>query len=111
MSRTFRNISWQRRAPALGRAHGPHRHDARVRRGAAPRHLACTRTRIGAFLPASASPACCKSSTATALLLASFAGRGLIALPLALAVMLGADVGTAMVAQVFSFDMKWLSPC
>jgi phosphate:Na+ symporter len=42
------------------------------------------------------------------MLLASFAGRGLIALPLALAVILGADVGSAIVAQVFSLDVKWL---
>src|ERR1700752_4167510 len=46
-----------------------------------------------------------QSSTATALLLASFAGRGLIALPIALAVMLGADVGSTIVAQVFSFNV------
>ena len=42
------------------------------------------------------------------MLLASFAARGLIALPLALAVVLGADVGSAIVAQVFSLDVKWL---
>ncbi len=49
-----------------------------------------------------------QSSTATALLIASFAGRGLIPLEPALAIMLGADVGTTLVAQVFSFDIKWL---
>lgn len=49
-----------------------------------------------------------QSSTATALLLASFAGRGLIPLQPALAIMLGADVGTTLVAQVFSLDIKWL---
>ncbi|MGH6814491.1 MAG: Na/Pi cotransporter family protein, partial [Hyphomicrobiaceae bacterium] len=49
-----------------------------------------------------------QSATATALLLASFAGRGLITLPVALAVMLGADVGTTLVAQVFAVDIKWL---
>ncbi|HVY42763.1 MAG TPA: Na/Pi cotransporter family protein [Hyphomicrobiaceae bacterium] len=49
-----------------------------------------------------------QSSTATALLLASFAGRGLVTLPIALAIMLGADVGTTLVAQVFAFDIKWL---
>jgi phosphate:Na+ symporter len=48
-----------------------------------------------------------QSATATALLLASFASRKLIALPLALAIMLGADVGTAFVAQVYSIDFKW----
>lgn len=49
-----------------------------------------------------------QSSTATALLLASFAGRGLIPLQPALAIMLGADVGTTLIAQVFSLDIKWL---
>ena len=49
-----------------------------------------------------------QSATATALLLASFASRKLIALPLALAIMLGADVGTALVAQVYAIDIKWI---
>ncbi len=49
-----------------------------------------------------------QSATATALLLASFAGRGLVTLPVALAIMLGADVGTTLVAQIFAFDIKWL---
>jgi len=51
-----------------------------------------------------------QSSTATALITASFVGRGLIALPAALSVMLGADIGTAVMAVVFSFDLSWLSP-
>ena len=49
-----------------------------------------------------------QSSTATALLLASFAARRLIALPIALAVMLGADVGSTIAAQAFSFNIAWL---
>jgi phosphate:Na+ symporter len=51
-----------------------------------------------------------QSSTATALIVSSFVGQGLITLPLALAVMLGADVGTSLVTVVFSFDLSWLSP-
>ena len=51
-----------------------------------------------------------QSSTATALMTASFAERGLMATAPALAVMLGADVGTALVAQALSFDVRWLSP-
>lgn len=51
-----------------------------------------------------------QSSTATALIVSAFVGRGLIALSAALAVMLGADVGTAVMAVVFSFDLSWLSP-
>jgi phosphate:Na+ symporter len=51
-----------------------------------------------------------QSSTATALIVAAFVGQGLITLPAALAVMLGADVGTSLMAVVFHFDLSWLSP-
>lgn len=51
-----------------------------------------------------------QSSTATCLILASFAGKGLVATGAALAVMLGADVGTALMVVVYSFDLSWLSP-
>ncbi len=51
-----------------------------------------------------------QSSTATALLTSSFVGQGLIATSAALAVMLGADVGTAVMVQVFSQNLAWLSP-
>ena len=51
-----------------------------------------------------------QSSTATCLIVSSFVGRGLMATSAALAVMLGADVGTALMVVVFSFDMSWLSP-
>ena len=51
-----------------------------------------------------------QSSTATCLIVASFVGKGLVPTSAALAVMLGADVGTALMAVVFSFDLSWLSP-
>ncbi|PWW47705.1 Na/Pi cotransporter family protein [Melaminivora alkalimesophila] len=51
-----------------------------------------------------------QSSTATSLMTASFVGQGLITLPAALAVMRGADIGTALMAMVFSLDLSWLSP-
>ncbi|MES3000528.1 MAG: Na/Pi cotransporter family protein [Pseudomonadota bacterium] len=51
-----------------------------------------------------------QSSTATALIVSAFVGQGLITLPLALAVMLGADIGTSLMTVVFSFDLSWLSP-
>jgi phosphate:Na+ symporter len=51
-----------------------------------------------------------QSSTATSLIVSSFVGQGLVTLPLALAVMLGADIGTSLMAVVFSFDLSWLSP-
>nr|WP_315466240.1 Na/Pi cotransporter family protein [uncultured Rhodoferax sp.] len=51
-----------------------------------------------------------QSSTATALIVSSFVGQGLVKLPAALAVMLGADIGTSLMAVVFSRDLSWLSP-
>lgn len=51
-----------------------------------------------------------QSSSATALIASSFVGQGLIALGPALVVMLGADVGTALMAMVFSLDLRWFSP-
>lgn len=51
-----------------------------------------------------------QSSTATALLLTSFASRGIITVGAALAVMLGADVGTTLIAQILSLDVHWLAP-
>lgn len=69
----------------------------------------CSRNRFTAFGAGVFITGLLQSSTATALLLSSFAGRGLIALPVALAVMLGANVGTTVTAQVFSFDVYWLA--
>ena len=51
-----------------------------------------------------------QSSSATALIASSFVSQNLISLSAALAIMLGADVGTALMAQVFSLDLSWLSP-
>ncbi|MGH8338595.1 MAG: Na/Pi symporter, partial [Gammaproteobacteria bacterium] len=51
-----------------------------------------------------------QSSTATSLMTSSFVGEGLITLPDALAVMRGADIGTALMVVLFSFDLSWLSP-
>jgi len=51
-----------------------------------------------------------QSSNATAMLVTSFVGQGLMGLMPALATMLGADVGTALMARVLTFDLSWLSP-
>jgi len=64
--------------------------------------------RFKAFATGVGVTAVLQSATATALLLASFASRKLVTLPLALALMLGADVGTAIVAQIYAFDIKWI---
>ena len=51
-----------------------------------------------------------QSSTATGLLATSFAATGVIALAPALAVMLGANVGTAMLTQLLSFNVAMAGP-
>jgi phosphate:Na+ symporter len=71
---------------------------------------ACSRNRFTAFLGGIAVTGLLQSSTATSLLVSSFAGRGLIPLSIAFAIMLGADVGTTIAAQVLSFDLGWVSP-
>jgi phosphate:Na+ symporter len=68
------------------------------------------RNRFTSFLVGIGVTGAVQSSTATALMTASFAERGLMSTAPALAVMLGADVGTALVAQALSFDVRWLSP-
>ena len=68
------------------------------------------RNRFSSFLIGLGVTGAVQSSTATALMTASFAERGLMTTAPALAVMLGADVGTALVAQALSFDITWLSP-
>ena len=69
-----------------------------------------TRNKTSAFAVGLGITSVLQSSTATALLISSFASRSLIAGAPALAVMLGADIGTTLVAQVLSFDLSWLSP-
>jgi len=65
---------------------------------------------LHAFFAGAGITALIQSSTATALIVASFAGQGLIGTAQALAVMLGADVGTSIVTVILSFDLSWLSP-
>ncbi|MDB5657235.1 MAG: Na/Pi cotransporter [Tardiphaga sp.] len=51
-----------------------------------------------------------QSSTATALITSSFTAEGLVSLVPALAIMLGANVGTTLIVQVLSFNMSALAP-
>jgi len=51
-----------------------------------------------------------QSSTATGLMVASFANAGFVALVPALAAMLGANVGTTLIVQALSFDVSRVSP-
>lgn len=78
--------------------------------GATLRHVIATssKTWVRAFFAGLGVTGLLQSSTATAVLLASFAARGLIVLPMAFVMMLGANIGTTLTAQVFAFDVMWL---
>lgn len=51
-----------------------------------------------------------QSATAATMIVSSFAARGIISVKAAVAVVLGADIGTTLAAQVLSFDLSWLVP-
>jgi len=68
------------------------------------------RNRFTAALSGIGVTALVQSSTATSLMTSSFVGQGLVTLPAALAVMRGADIGTALISVLFSADLSWLSP-
>jgi len=75
------------------------------------RVLAITlRNRVAALLAGIGATALLQSSTATALMTATFLGDGLVGLVPALAIMLGANIGTTLIVQVFSFDVSLLAP-
>jgi phosphate:Na+ symporter len=67
------------------------------------------RNRVLALLAGISVTAILQSSTATGLLMTSFAARGLVDLVPALAVMLGANIGTTLIVQV-SFDVSGVAP-
>jgi phosphate:Na+ symporter len=68
------------------------------------------KTRLHAFLAGLGVTAVLQSSTATALMAVSFVGTGAVHLVPALALMLGANVGTTLIVQVLSFDITLVFP-
>src|SRR6266446_436214 len=66
--------------------------------------------RFSAFGAGVALTALLQSSTATALMTCSFASEGMVGLVPALAIMLGANVGTTLIVQVFSFNISAAAP-
>ena len=68
------------------------------------------RDRYRAFLAGLGVTAVLQSSNATGLMVSGFAAGGLVELVPALAVMLGANVGTTLIVQVLSFDVSGLAP-
>ncbi|MCG8708630.1 Na/Pi cotransporter family protein [Brenneria sp. 4F2] len=63
-----------------------------------------------AFIAGIGVTALVQSSNATTLLVTSFVAQNLVGLAPALVIILGADVGTALMARLLTFDLSWLSP-
>ena len=66
--------------------------------------------RFSAFAAGLGLTALLQSSTATALITTSFTSEGLVSLVAALAIMLGANVGTTLIVQVLSFNIAAVAP-
>ena len=66
--------------------------------------------RFTAFTAGIGLTALLQSSTATALITSSFTAEGLVGLVPALAIMLGANVGTTLIVQVLSFNISAVAP-
>lgn len=79
-----------------------------ARLGVVMGHALGTRTR--SFLTGIGITAAIQSSTATGLMITSFAAGGMLALVPGLAAMLGANVGTTIIVQLLSFNLSALAP-
>lgn len=86
---------------AMQKALGPRLHEILA---------AGTRTRLRAVFAGLGVTALLQSSTATALTITAFTATGLMGLTGALAVMLGANIGTTLIIQVASFDSSAIFP-
>ena len=67
-------------------------------------------SRLTAFTAGLGLTALLQSSTATGLMATSFVAEGVVALVPALAIMLGANVGTTLIVQVLSFNISAAAP-
>ncbi|MET0878466.1 MAG: Na/Pi cotransporter family protein [Tardiphaga sp.] len=68
------------------------------------------KNRFAAFGAGVGLTALLQSSTATALITSSFTAEGIVSLVPALAIMLGANVGTTLIVQLLSFNMSAVAP-
>src|SRR3984885_1762702 len=68
------------------------------------------KNRFAAFAAGIGLTALLQSSTATALITSSFTAEGLVSLVPALAIMLGANVGTTLIVQILSFNIAAAAP-
>ena len=71
---------------------------------------AATHNRFSACLAGTGVATVLQSSTGSTLLVMSFVERGFITLGMSLAVLLGSNIGTTLVVQAMSFDIKALMP-
>ncbi|MDQ0393440.1 Na/Pi cotransporter family protein [Labrys monachus] len=69
-----------------------------------------TRNRLLAFGVGLVATLVLQSSTATALMTASFAGSGFMSTMMAQSIMLGANVGTSLVTRILALDLRLLAP-
>ena len=76
------------------------------------RHLLskALRNRFSAFAAGLGLTALLQSSTATGIMTSSFAAEGLVGLVPALAIMLGANVGTTLIVQLLSYNIAAVAP-
>jgi phosphate:Na+ symporter len=89
-----------------------------VRKGMENAYGAKLRTMLGAARESRAKAAAggtlmavlLQSSTAVAMLACGFAANGMLAVATGLALLLGADLGSALVVRLLSFDLSWLVP-
>ncbi|WP_380058097.1 Na/Pi cotransporter family protein [Falsihalocynthiibacter sp. SS001] len=68
------------------------------------------RSRVGAATAGLMLAVILQSSAAVALLVAGFSASGALSFGAGLSVVLGADLGSALLIQVFSFNLDWLVP-
>jgi len=68
------------------------------------------RNRVSAAVAGLALAIILQSSAAVAILVAGFSAAGSISFGVGLSVVLGADLGSALLIQIFSFDLTWLVP-
>ena len=69
-----------------------------------------TKNRIMALLSGIGVTMFLQSSTASALIISTFVGRGFVTVSAGIAAIIGADIGTTIVAQVLIFDLSWIAP-
>ncbi len=95
----------------MGRQHGIDGAEPCLRRDPLRRFISnSTSNRFKAFGVGTFVATLLQSSTATTLIVSSFAARNVITIPGAIAVMLGADVGTTLAAQIMSLNLIWFVP-